>query len=114
VGASKAAQGIRLYSAAGNAGSSIRKQQDVFGEEILGAAASYTEDSPRDDLIVVGCLTSVVIGIALIPFFLRLLGLPPINLGYLETLDLIIGPVVIAGSLGVYFEDRAHRRRRGF
>jgi len=73
----------------------------------------FHPDDPRDDLIVTLCLTAVVILIALIPYLIFSLGSPPADLGYVETLDLILGPIIIAGSLGVYLEDRAHMKRTG-
>jgi hypothetical protein len=73
----------------------------------------HREDAPRDDLVVTLILLAVVVLIALVPYFLRRLGYPPTDFGYIETLDLILGPVIVAGGIGVYLEDRAHAARRG-
>ncbi len=81
--------------------------------KMVGRKSTYKADDPRDDLIVVVCLTVAVILIALIPYILYKAGSPPTNLGYIETLDLVLGPIIVAGSLGVYLEDRLHMKKRG-
>ena len=70
-------------------------------------------DDPRDDLILAITLTSAVIVIGLISPILSWFGISAPNLGYIEEIDFILGPIVAAGTIGIYLEDRAYWKKNG-
>jgi NhaP-type Na+/H+ or K+/H+ antiporter len=72
----------------------------------------YKADSPRDDAVITLFLIVLVVVAAIMPYLIYRGPTLPGNMVFLEELDLILGPIVIAGGVGLSLEDYFEHRRK--
>ena len=71
----------------------------------IASSRSWWRRNPRSDLLVIFILVAFVIGVAVVPYLIFLGNPLPGRVKFIEQLDLLLGPILIAGSVGFNLED---------